>query len=34
MTPEGILGLVIGIFIGGLFGFVISAVLFADPYRD
>jgi hypothetical protein len=28
------LGFVIGVFTGGLFGFVISAVLFADPYDN
>lgn len=28
------LGFVIGCFAGGLFGFVISAVLFSDPYDD
>lgn len=25
---------IIGVFVGGLFGFIVSAVLFADPYDD
>lgn len=28
------LGFIIGCFAGGLFGFVVAAVLFVDPYDD